>query len=134
MKINEIATAAQVSVQTLRYYERRNLVAAPRRSASGYRDYEPAIIERVRFIKRAQTLGFTLEEIGELLGLWADSNSSCGAAEHQARQKLQRIDAKIADLQGMRGAHLQYVSACTGRSTMDECPLLRALSKGDTGD
>jgi DNA-binding transcriptional MerR regulator len=134
MKINEVASAAQVSVQTLRYYERRKLVGTPRRGASGYRDYEPETIERVRFIKRAQTLGFTLEEIGELLGLWSDSKSSCAAAEHQARLKLQSIDAKIADLQGMRGALVQYVSACTRRSTMDECPLLRALSNGDIND
>jgi MerR family copper efflux transcriptional regulator len=131
MKINEIASAAQVSVQTLRYYEKRKLVAEPRRRPSGYRDYEPGTVDRIRFIKRAQTLGFTLEEVGDLLALWPDSTSACGKAEDRATQKLQSIDAKIADLQKMRGALLQYVSACKSRPSMDECPLLRALSKGN---
>ena len=130
MKINEIASAAQVSVQTLRYYERRKLVGEPRRRPSGYRDYDPETVDRIRFIKRAQTLGFTLEEVADLLALWPDSTSACGEAEHRATRKLQSIDSKIADLQEIRGALVQYVSACKSRSSMDECPLLRALSKG----
>jgi DNA-binding transcriptional MerR regulator len=127
MLIGELAARAGVSVQTLRYYERRGLVSTPRKSASGYRQYGAEAVRTVRFIRRAQALGFTLEEIRDLLGLWAESTKSCAAAERRARATLGRIDSKIADLRQMADGLTQYVSACRDRATLQDCPLLAEL-------
>lgn len=103
MKIGEAARRAGVGVQTLRYYERRALIAAPARSASGYRDYPSSVVERVRFIKQAQAIGFSLEETRQLLDL--RPGGTCGAVGALVAEKLADIDARIAALQAMR-AHL----------------------------
>jgi Hg(II)-responsive transcriptional regulator len=127
MRIGEVAAEARVGVQTLRYYERRGLLPRPRRQSSGQRTYEAGAVQRVRFIKRAQDLGFTLDEIDALLGLWADSAKSCQAVENRAAETLERINAKIRDLRQMQRALAQYVTACRDRHALDECPLLEAL-------
>jgi len=127
MRIGELARDARVSIQTLRYYERRGLLSPPRRQTSGYRRYDDAAVNRVRFIRRAQDLGFTLQEIGDLLTLWPDSARSCGAVEGRASATLSRIDEKIEDLNRMRAALAKYVHACRERATLDSCPLLTAL-------
>lgn len=127
MRIGELAEQAEVSVQTLRYYERRHLLGAARRKRSGFREYEGDAVRRVRFIRRAQDLGFTLEEIRGLLGLWADSARSCAAAEQRASATLDRINGKIADLGRMRDALSKYVSACRNRASLQQCPLLEEL-------
>lgn len=127
MRIGETAAAAGVNIQTLRYYERRGLLTPSARRASGYREYDGADVQRVRFIRRAQDLGFTLQEIGDLLALQADSVRSCGAVEQRASLTLQRIDAKIADLRRMRRALAKYVHACRDQRSLDQCPLLTAL-------
>ena len=129
MRIGELATRAGVNPQTLRYYERRGLLSVARRAASGFREYEASAARQVRFIRRAQDLGFTLEEIRDLLGLWAASKTSCSAVERRARTTLGRIDGKIADLRQMSDALSQYVSACKSRSAMQECPLLEELGE-----
>ncbi|MGI8548047.1 MAG: MerR family DNA-binding protein [Gemmatimonadaceae bacterium] len=127
MRIGKLATEANVNIQTLRYYERRGLLPGPERLASGYRVYGPEAVQRVRFVRRAQELGFTLHEIADLLALWSDSAKSCHAVEGRARAALERIDGKIRDLQRMRRGLGQYVTACEQRSALDECPLLRVL-------
>ena len=127
MLIGELAAKAGVSVQTLRYYERRGLVATPRKSSSGYRQFGAETVRRVRFIRRAQSLGFTLDEIRDLLGLWIESAKSCGAAERRANVTLGRIETKMAALSHMQDALTQYVSACHNRQTMQDCPLLVGL-------
>jgi Hg(II)-responsive transcriptional regulator len=132
MRIGEVAAQAAVTIQTLRYYERRGLLRAPSRQTSGYRRYEDDVVQRVRFIRRAQDLGFTLEEISDLLGLWTDSAQSCTAVERRASATLERIDDKLRDLGRMRGALAQYVTACRDRRSFDECPLLIAL--GDSNE
>ena len=132
MRIGEVAAEAGVGIQTLRYYERRGLLAPPTRQLSGYRRYESDVIQRVRFIRRAQDLGFTLQEIADLLTLWTDSARSCGRVENRAAATLTRIEDKIRDLERMRGALATYVTACRDRKSFDSCPLLAAL--GDTLD
>jgi MerR family copper efflux transcriptional regulator len=126
MRIGEVAAEAGVGIQTLRYYERRGLLPAPTRQLSGYRRYDSDIIQRIRFIRRAQDLGFTLQEISDLLTLWTDSARSCGIVEHRAAETLDRIEGKIRDLERMRGALSTYVSACRNRK-FETCPLLAAL-------
>jgi DNA-binding transcriptional MerR regulator len=130
MRIGELATRAGVKPETLRYYERRGLLGAGRRP-SGFREYEPEALRRVRFIKRAQDLGFTLEEIRNLLGLWADSSKSCNAVQRRAGATLARIEEKIVDLRRMSGALAKYVDACRGRSALERCPLLDELGEMD---
>jgi MerR family transcriptional regulator, copper efflux regulator len=127
MRIGELANRSRVSAQTLRYYERRGLFADHPRTPAGYRDYAPDAVRRVRFIKRAQALGFTLDEIGDLLGLWRDSSKSCAAVERRASATLSRIEAKIGDLRKMQDALAKYVAACRGRSALQQCPLLEEL-------
>lgn len=131
MRIGELAAAAEVNIQTLRYYERRGLLSSPQRLASGYRVYDADAIRRVRFIRRAQELGFTLQDIDDLLGLWTDSAVTCGAVEERARLALDRIDRKIEDLKHMRRGLSQYATACHNRSTLGDCPLLDALGGAD---
>lgn len=133
MRIGQLADQARVNVQTLRYYERRGLLSAPTRLASGYRAYGPEALQRVRFVKRAQELGFTLQEIGDLLTLWKDSAKSCRAVELRARDALERIEKKITDLKRMRRGLGRYVTACELRPSLDECPLLHVLGGPEEG-
>jgi DNA-binding transcriptional MerR regulator len=131
MRIGEVAARTDVSIQTLRYYERRGLLPALPRERSGYRRYNSDALRRVRFIRRAQDLGFTLREISDLLRLWADSARSCGAVEKRATLALARIDRKARDLKRMRSALAQYVTACRNRHSLVECPLLEVLGAND---
>lgn len=131
MRIGEVAAQAHVSIQALRYYERRGLLPTPSRQTSGYRRYDSDALQRVRFIRRAQDLGFTLNEIGDLLSLWADSAKSCGAVEKRATITLDRIDEKIGDLKRMRTALAHYVTACRDRHSLEGCPLLAALGEDE---
>lgn len=127
MRIGEVAAEADVNIQTLRYYERRGLLEAPTRRASGYREYGRDDVQRVRFIRRAQDLGFTLQEIGDLLALQTEAVQSCGVVERRASATLERIDSKINDLKRMRTALAKYVHACRDQRSLESCPLLAAL-------
>jgi MerR family copper efflux transcriptional regulator len=127
MLIGQVAAQTGVTIQTLRYYEQLGLMPAPARRSSGYRTYAPDAVQRVRFIRRAQEIGFTLHEIADLLGFWPDSKKSCGRVEKQAAATLERIDEKIRDLRRIRSALAQYLTACRDRRSFDECPLLASL-------
>jgi MerR family transcriptional regulator, copper efflux regulator len=127
MRIGEIARLGGVNVQTLRYYEKRGLVAPSERARSGFREYDDAALRQLRFIRRAQSLGFTLDEIGDLLALWSDSETSCAAVERRASGTLDRIESKIADLRRISSALAKYVAACHERSSLEQCPLLEEL-------
>lgn len=131
MRIGEVAARTDVSIQTLRYYERIGLLPAPPRQTSGYRQYNPDALRRVHFIRRAQDLGFTLQEISDLLCFWPESARSCGAVEKRATLALARIDRKVRDLKRMRRALAQYVTACHDRPSLEECPLLNVLGADD---
>ena len=113
--IGEVDKQAHVHIETLRYYERMGLVSPPPRSGSNYRLYSPETVRRVRFIKRAQALGFSLKEITELLALQATSETSCADIRTRALDKITTIDDKIRALHAMKHALTQRVVACPGQ-------------------
>ncbi len=127
MRIGEVAAQAEVTIETLRYYERIGLLPATSRQPSGYRTYDVDALMRVRFIRRAQDLGFTLQEIGDLLGFRAQTGRSCSAVEKHATRTLERVDSKIRDLKRIRSALSRYVNACRNKHSLEECPLLAGL-------
>ena len=127
LTIGQAARAAEVNTETLRYYEREGLLPSPGRTPAGYRQYTADAVRRVRFMKRAQALGFTLREIGALLELRAGRASSCGRVASQAEQAIARVDVKIRELRRMRAALGSLVRACRGRRPTADCPILDAL-------
>lgn len=123
----EVAAQAKVHVETLRYYERRGLIAKPPRSRSNYRLYPEEAVRRVRFIKRAQELGFSLRDIEELLSLRTAPGAECGEVRAHAEAKIKAIDETIASLTAMKGALSKLVAACSGQGPLTECPILESL-------
>jgi MerR family mercuric resistance operon transcriptional regulator len=121
-----VAAAANVSGETLRYYEREGLLAAPLRAPNGYRDYPAETVAVVRFIKRAQELGFSLEDARQLLELRAAPASNRLRARALVQSKLLDIDRKLADLHALRRALDQLVENCC-QGSEDRCPILEAL-------
>jgi len=134
LKIGELARAADVGVETIRYYERRGLLAQPPRRTSGYRQYPPQSVRRVRFIRRAQTLGFTLKEIQELLALRVDDDRTCADVRALARAKLEDIERRVAELQQMGRALERVARRCRGRGPTSECPILEVLDEEEAAD
>jgi MerR family copper efflux transcriptional regulator len=132
LTIGELAERAQVHVETLRYYERRGLVERPPRSASNYRLYPEDAVKRVRFIKRAQALGFSLRDIKELLSLRAASAAECGEIRAHAEAKIKDIDEKIGALMAMKSALSTLVTECSGEGPLTECPILESLETQET--
>ncbi len=130
--IGAIAERSSVGVETIRFYERQGLLPTPARSASGYRVYPEDAVERVRFIRRAKDLGFTLEEIGELLALKVSHGKSCRSVRDRALAKVTDIDRKMGDLRRMRRALSALVERCSGDEGIDDCTILDALSHGTT--
>jgi MerR family mercuric resistance operon transcriptional regulator len=127
MTIGEVADRSSVNVQTIRYYERRGLLLTPRRSPGGYRQYSADNVHRIRFIKRAQALGFSLDKISELLALRVDPSSNCEEVLHHAEIKLRDIDERIEALRRMRRSLESLVGACRERRTTSACPILEVL-------
>ena len=129
MRIGELAKRAGVNIQTVRYYERRGLLHDPRRRRSaGYREYTDATLERLRFIRRAQELGFTLSEIGELLALRLDPGTTAAEVKQRATEKIVEIEGKLRDLERIRHALTHLAGQCRGgRGPVGDCPLLDAL-------
>lgn len=130
LTIGALADAAGVGRETVRFYERQGLVADPPRSGAGYRLYAPETVARLRFIRRAQQLGFTLSEISELLDLSAADPSACVAVEARARRKLADVEAKIADLRRIGDALSRLVERCAARQPTGDCPILEELEDG----
>ena len=128
LTIGRLATAAGVGVETIRYYQNRKLVPVPARSGA-YRHYPLATVDRLRFIKRAQELGFTLAEVGELLKLNDGSNRRSIRAVASAR--LEQIESKLADLQRMRRALKHLVHECEHADNKPSCPIIDAIATGN---
>jgi Hg(II)-responsive transcriptional regulator len=126
MRIGTAAEQAGVNVQTLRYYERRGLLPRPPRRGSGYREFPDDAVRIVRFIKRAQDLGFTLDEIEELLRLRQDKGRDRARIRSVAERRVRQIEQKIAELQAMKRALSHLVHCCEEESTL-ECPIIEAL-------
>ena len=131
LNIGKAAREGGVSVEAMRYYEQQGLIAAPDRDANGYRKYSADAVRRVRFIKRAQDVGFTLRDIGDLLSLQADSGASCGDVRDRARTKLGEIDDKIVVLTRMRDVLATWTDACPSEGPVSECPIFDALERDD---
>ena len=129
MRIGEVAAKAGVNIQTLRYYERRGLLKEPERRPSGYREYRADTVRLIRFVKRAQEIGFTLAEIEELLRLREDHSSSCAEVRSAAIAKIEDINRKIQSLQAMKRALRILVSSCRSNGSVRECPILESLDE-----
>lgn len=129
LTIGEVAKRAGVGVETIRFYERRGLVAQPPRpQEGGFRAYPAAAVERVRFIRQAQKLGFSLREIHELLALEADPHADCAEVQAQAAAKLEEVERKIGELDRIRMALTALVTACPGQGALDGCSILDAIA------
>ena len=129
LTIGQVARAAQVGVETVRFYERKGLIEKPGRRPSGYRQYPQGVIRRIRFIRRAKELGFSLKEIQELLALKVDPDANCGDVRHRATEKLEDIRAKIRTLEKMAATLSQLASTCSGQGPTQECPILQSLDE-----
>ncbi len=127
MKTGELAEKAGVNVQTVRYYERRNLLPGPERTESGYRSYDERDLLRLRFILRAKNLGFTLSEVKELLDLRADPDRTVADVRQRALDKIADTEAKIRDLEGIRSALRRLVDACDAHDSIEQCALMHAI-------
>jgi Hg(II)-responsive transcriptional regulator len=130
VRTSELAAQAAVNPQTLRYYERRGLLAEPVRSAGGYRSYPPDALRRVRFIKRAQELGFTLTEVETLLDLSGGGPDSCDAVRALATEKITDLRQRIADLQALQAGLSRLIATCDLPRGQRECPILQELDTG----
>jgi DNA-binding transcriptional MerR regulator len=137
MRSGELATAAGVNVETLRYYERRGLLPAPDRSPGGHREYAEDAVALLQVVKSAQRLGFTLDEVAELLDTGRRRRHPSADLQARARAKIAEIDARITDLQRIRDDLQQVVAArCNSLThcTCQDCPLpfveLSDITKG----
>lgn len=131
LTIGEVAKAAEVAVETVRFYEREGLIAEPPRRRSGYRQYPPDTVRRLQFIRRAKELGFTLKEIGELLDLRVDPERRCADVRALAKTKMADIEAKMLDLARIQAALTELVRTCRGKGPTSACPILDALDEQD---
>ena len=125
MTIGRLAKQSGVNIDTIRYYERNRLLPEPARRLSGYREYGPPDIARLRFIMRAKDLGFTLAEIAELLSLSADRDVR--GVKRRAQAHLEQVEHKIKELQRVRRGLKTLVAACPGHCELEHCPILSAL-------
>ncbi len=129
MTIGKTARLAGVGVETVRFYERRGLIVQPPRPANGgFRVYPEPTVERIRFIRQAQKLGFSLAEIAELLSLRADPSTDCAEVRNHAEAKLDEVDRKIAGLEHLRSALAFIIAACPGQGALQACTILDALA------
>ena len=131
LTIGKVAARAGVGVETVRFYEREGLIQQPPRPARGYREYPQRTVSELRFIRRAQNLGFSLREIEELMTLRLDPAASSGEVRTRAEAKVAQIEEKIADLQRMRDVLLKLTAACGGDLPVAECPILESLEPDD---
>ena len=126
-----LAERAGVGIDTVRFYERRGLLPPPDRTPAGYRVFGAPAVDRIRFIRRARSLGFSLDEISTLLKL-QDHGGRKAAVKDLARRKIDEIDARIGDLTRMRDVLSALEADCTGRGEIAGCPIIDALSDGNT--
>ena len=134
LTIGKIAGLAQVSADTLRYYERERLIAPIAKSDSGYRLYEREALQRIQFIKQAQQCGFNLAEIRSLLALRGSDAACCRDVRRVALEKKLQLEAKIKAMKVMSKALSQLVKECSGDNRpLDDCPILAALERANGG-
>jgi MerR family mercuric resistance operon transcriptional regulator len=127
LTIGQVARHAAVGIETVRFYERQGLLEEPARKQSGYRQYGEDVVARLRFIRRAKELGFSLKEIKELLALRVDPTTTCAQVRSKAAAKLADVEQKIEALRRIRKALVKVTAVCRGRGPTSECPILDAL-------
>jgi MerR family mercuric resistance operon transcriptional regulator len=134
LTIGEAARQAGVGVETIRFYERRGLIERPSKPlGAGFRVYPIEQVRRIRFIRQAQQIGFSLREIAELLSLRADPGADCSAVHDQAAAKLDEVRRKIEQLQQIGAALETLIAACPGSGALEACSILDALEYRDRG-
>lgn len=126
--IGQAAKAAHVNVETIRFYERQGLVVQPPTPSQGYREYDSETVERVRFIRQAQEIGFSLREVRELVALRSDPRGDCADVRARATAKLDVVNAKIAQLHRVRSALETLIAACPGKGAVWSCSILGELA------
>jgi len=131
LTIGALADSVGVGVETIRFYERKGLVRRPARPASGFRLYPDDAVARIRFIRQAQVLGFTLGEIGELLALRVTPGADCAAVRTRAIAKRALVQKRLVELQTIRDALDRLVAACPGRGSVAACTILEELGRGN---
>jgi MerR family copper efflux transcriptional regulator len=127
MNIGTAARQSGVPPKTIRYYESVGLIAAAERTSAGYRVYDRNDVETLRFVQRARSLGFSVEEVGSLLALWRDRARSSSEVKAMARHRVADIDRKIAELTEMRETLTYLMERCHGDARPD-CPILQGLA------
>jgi DNA-binding transcriptional MerR regulator len=132
LKIGEVAARAGVPTATVRYYERRRLIAPSTRTPSGYRQYDADAARRLRFIKHAQGLGFSLDEIQAMLDLRAGDPAACGRVQAIAREKVGVVRRRLDELQRLERTLQGVIAACATHEGADPCPVLAAMDEGGT--
>jgi len=129
LTIGALADRAGVGVETIRFYERKGLVRRPARPGAGFRVYPEDAVGRIRFIRQAQALGFTLQEIGGLLALRVTPGSDCAAVRTRAVAKRAIVQTRLAELERIRDALDKLIAACPGRGAVTTCTILEALAQ-----
>lgn len=127
LTVGRLARNAGVNLETVRYYERQCLVSPAARTESGYRIYQQESVRRIRFIKRAQELGFSLNEIKELLSLRVDANATATDVRVRAQTKLVSVEEKIRHLRDIQQSLTRLIESCHGGGPASECPILENL-------
>lgn len=128
--IGALARVSGVAVDTIRYYEKEGLLAEARRTASGYRRFDQQALRQLQFIRQAKALGFSLDEIRDLLALSTDREAGVQGVQQRARQRLDEIDQRLRELQAVREALAELVAACPGEGAPENCPILMSLQDG----
>ena len=132
MKIGEMASATATNIETVRYYEKIGLLPPPARDAANYRSYGNDHLARLSFIRRARDLGFTLDQVRELLDLADDRARSCAAVDAMASAHLAEIDRKLTDLQALRGELSRLIGDCR-QGTVADCLIIETLAPAGMG-
>jgi len=131
LSIGKVAKKTGITVETIRFYEKRGLLKAPERTPSGFRQYSSEAVKRIRFIQHAKDAGFTLGEISELLTLRESASDSCGLVQARAEIKLQDVENRLNELHLVKNALTELIARCKASDQMGECPILEALEPND---
>ena len=131
LTIGRLAQKVGINLETVRFYERRGLLPKPPRSASGYRLFSAEAVRRLKFIKRAQELGFSLSEIRELLALRISPRTTSTEIRRRTEAKIADIEGKIKSLDSMRKSLVKLAHSCSGCEPLSECPILESLDRED---
>jgi MerR family mercuric resistance operon transcriptional regulator len=130
LTIGKVAKEANVNIETVRYYERLGLISKPPRTESGYRQFPVEVVQRIKFIKRAQELGFTLLEVNKLLSVSDGKDYDCHDIQQFASKKLEEIEQKISDLEKIKSILYDLSKKCPGQSPLDKCSILEEFKEG----